>query len=184
MKARTNVILAVIAVIVVSAFALAIALGYRISIAKPQLTAKHSFMSGKLDGAAKDLSEVQKPYSDIIALANADLNKKQQPIQTQIVVAQNELNAKLAVDPKYSPLVDKIKGLQAQLQTVTSAAQQKFAADNAWLTKKAQEDNATINGLIPLVREENGWPETATYDVATQKWTKPTASKDAPPKAH
>ena len=32
-------------------------------------------------------------------------------------------------------------------------------------------DNALINGLLPIVRKENGFDDKATYDSKTQTWT-------------
>lgn len=132
--------------------------------------AQTSPASEALDHAAKDVATEQKSYDTALMQAKSTLDASMKDLQKQSADLTKSLNDQLAADKKYKPMLDKISVLQKQLQSLSSDASQKFAPTAGPIQNQIATDKALVDGLVPVVRKENGWPDTATYDSATQTW--------------
>lgn len=137
-----------------------------------EVTVKSSPAEDALVKAAKEAASSQRAYDTLLQQARSGLESNQKDIAKQLTDVQNDLNAKLKEDKKYKPLVDKIIALQQQLSDASKTAQNNFSQQSGPLQQQLNTDNALIKGLIPVVRQENGLPETVKFDSNTQKWTK------------
>lgn len=141
------------------------------------ITVKSSPAEDALVQAAKDLSAEQQTVNTARQQAINSLNASQKDLQQQLQATQKELTDKLKADKHYAPLMDKIDTLQKQLQEAGAQAQQEFNQKAGPIRSKMNTDSALIIGLIPVVRKENGLPDTAIFDPVTQTWKNPAAKK-------
>jgi hypothetical protein len=149
----------------------------------PAPVAKSSPASDALIAAAKEMKEEQKAFDTALTQARSSFDISQKSLLTQIQEAQKDLNDKVKADKKYAPLIEKISTLQKQGQDLQQHAQTQFAQSANPLQSKIASDKALIEGLIPVVRKENGFPDNAAFDPATQNWSVPKAvEKVAEPK--
>jgi hypothetical protein len=72
--------------------------------------------------------------------------------------------AKANLDSTNKPLAEK-------LSDNNQKAQQAFSADAGVLQNKVNSEAVQIEGLIPVVRKENGFSDSTTFDAATGKWS-------------
>lgn len=135
-----------------------------------QVTVKSSPAADALVSAAKDLSTEKKSLDVALQQARSTLDTSQKAIKDQLTALQKDLNDKLKADKKYAPDLDKMEKLQKQLQDSGNEATNKFNQVGGPISTKVAQDQALIDGLIPVVRKENGLPDTATFDVETQTW--------------
>jgi predicted RNase H-like nuclease (RuvC/YqgF family) len=136
-----------------------------------EVTVKTSPAETALVNASKDGSSAQSAYNVMLQQARSTLDDTQKALIKKLNDAQNDLNEKLKVDKKYKPMVDNIIALQGQLSDASKNVQSKFNDQSAPLLQKINTDKSLVNGLIPVVRQENNLPDTATYNPETQKWT-------------
>lgn len=134
---------------------------------------KSSPASDALIAAAKEATEEQKSFDTALQQARSSLDSSQKQLSTQLQDAQKDLNEKLKADKKYAPMLANIETMQKQLADLQSQAQNKFAQSSAPISNKIAVDKTLIDGLVPIVRKENGLSDTATFDPATQKWSTP-----------
>ena len=126
--------------------------------------------------AAKQLADSSKSLNDVRQQAITALTANQKTLNDQIAAKGKELNDKLKADKKYKPLVDEIEGLQKQLADLNQTATTKFQQDSAVFQQNVNTDSALISGLIPVVKQENGFDQDTNFDQATQTWKKPKAA--------
>ena len=139
------------------------------------ITVKDTPASQSLDKLAKEEADNQKTVNDLFQQARHNLDANQKALQDEIKKQTKDLNDKLAEDKKYKPIMDKIKDLNKQLQDIQGKAQADFQKNAGVLQQKVQSAMYQVEALIPVVRKENGLPETAQYNPQTQKWTVPKA---------
>lgn len=140
--------------------------------AKPAIvTAKPSPASDALNAAAKEHITEQKAYDAALQEARATLDSTSKDLQKQLVDLNKSLNEQVRADKKYKPLIDKIDAIDKQLQSAQQDVQKKFSDRVGPISRALNTDGAMVSGLIPVVRKENGWPDTAAYDESTQTWT-------------
>lgn len=120
--------------------------------------------------AAKDFAAEQKAYNDAVEQNKSNLNSGEKDLQKQYQDTQKQLMDKLNADKHYKPLLDKLSAIQKQAQDVSAAANQQFSQKLGPIQNQMATDNALIQGLIPVVRQENGLPDSATFDTSTQTW--------------
>jgi hypothetical protein len=135
------------------------------------ITVKPSPANDALILAAKEMTDEQKAFDAALQQARSTLDASQKALGTQLQDAQKDLNEKLKADKKYAPILANIDTLQKQLADLQNQAQQKFGQASAPISNKIATDKALIDGLVPVVRKENGIPDTTTFDPATQKWS-------------
>lgn len=134
------------------------------------VTVKSSAAEDALVQAAKDLQADQQTITQLIAQARATSDSEQKDLQQQIAAKNQALLEKLRADKKYKPFLDELDGLQKQLQQEQVHLQETFGPRIQAAQVKIQQDQALVNGLIPVVRKENGLPDSAVFDAATQTW--------------
>lgn len=146
-----------------------------VAVAQTPVTVKSSPASDVLVKTAQDLQIQQKSLDTILTNAKAGLEINQKSLQEQINKANADLLAELKADKKYKDKFAAIDVMQKQLQTTTQNAQQKFQQDSGVIQNEVNKDKALIEGLTPIVRQENNLPDTAMFDSSTQKWSTPKA---------
>lgn len=140
------------------------------------VTVKQTPSSEALVKTAQDMAVAQKSLDTMMAKARAGNDANQRPITLAIQKANEDLLTELKQDKRYRDQLAKIDGLQKQLQAINQRDNQQFSQDIVPIQVKIGSDKALIDGLVPIVRQENGMTETATFDPATQKWTVPPAA--------
>lgn len=137
------------------------------------LTPKDSPAAQTLNQLAKDKLSDQKAFDSKLQQARFELDKTQKDMSTQLQSLQKELNDKLREDKKYKPLLDQIADTQKNLNESQNVAAGTFQKESGSLSSKVNMEANQIEGLIPVVRKENNFPDNSVYDPATQKWTLP-----------
>lgn len=141
------------------------------------ITIKSSPTEDALIQAAKDYGIESKAYNDAYQQARSAADAGQKDLQKQFQDAQKSLMDKLKADKHYAPLLDNLNTIQKQIQEASSVAGQEFQKKAGPIQNKMATDNALIQGLIPIVRKENGLPDTATFDVGKGVWMESKAGK-------
>lgn len=138
--------------------------------AQTPATPKASPASEALAHAAKDIGTEQKAFDAALHQAKATLDVSVKDLQKQNADLNKTLNDQIRADKKYKPMFEKIDAIQKQIQALNTDATNKFSQSVGPLNNQIASDKALIEGLEPVVRKENGWPDSATFDVATQTW--------------
>jgi seryl-tRNA synthetase len=125
-----------------------------ISVAKAE-TADKAALDSKLQTARGELDSVTKTLSD------------------EIQATGKTLNDEIKADKKYKPLLDKIADLQTKLKDAQTKVQTEFQSSAGVLQQKVSTEDAQVQALTKVVKKDSGLPDSATFDVATQKWTVP-----------
>ena len=141
------------------------------SPAPPEITVKVTPASTKLIEAAKETAENIKNFNKAKELAQNQQIVANKDNQKQIEAMVKDLNDKLKADKKYKPLLDQLDVLNAAQKDSGTKAQAEFSKNVAPIQQKIAQDSALIQGLVPIVREENSLPDTTTFNLETQKWT-------------
>lgn len=129
--------------------------------------------SDALVHAAQDLTTEQKSFDTALNQARSTADASQKSIQAEMKKASDDLMVELKADKKYKDKLAAIDVLQKNLQNAGQQAEQKFQQEVGPIQNAIGKDKALIDGLIPVVRQENGLADTATFDSATQKWSAP-----------
>jgi hypothetical protein len=122
---------------------------------------------------AKDKSADQAAFDTRIQQAQFSLNQSNKALQDQIAQANKDLLEKLKADKKYKPLIDNLDNLNAQLSSNGDKIRQDFQKDVGPIQQKLNFETDEVKTLIPVVRQENDLPDTATFDEKSGKWTVP-----------
>lgn len=133
-------------------------------------TAKPSPASDALVKAAQESTVQQKTFDAALQTAKAALDAKVKDLQQQNIDLNQQLNTQIRADKKYKPVFEKIDVIQKQLAALNTDATNRFQQSVGSIQGQIATNNALIAGLVPIVRKENGWPDTATFDAATQTW--------------
>lgn len=133
-------------------------------------TVKPSPAEEALNRAAKDAAADQKAFDTALEQAKVSLEAQAKDLQKQNVELNQQLNTQLRADKKYKPMFDKIVAIQKQMATLNTDAGNKFQQSVGSIQNNINSNRALVRGLEPIVRQEHGWPATATYDAATQTW--------------
>lgn len=141
------------------------------------VTVKDTPASQTLVQIAKQKIDDQKVLDTKFQQARSNLDSSNKAIQDQLKAVSDDLQNKLKADKKYKPMLDQIADLQKKLGENGSNAQQAFQRDIGPVQQKVQMETNQVDGLIPIVRKENGLPDTATFDGATGKWSVPEVKK-------
>lgn len=150
-----------------------------VALAQTPVTVKPTPASDVLVKTAQDLQTQQKSLDTILTNAKAGLETSQKALQAQINKANTDLLAELKADKKYKDRFAAIDAMQKQLQTTSQQAEQKFQQESGLIQTQISKDKALIEGLTPIVRQENDLSTSATFDSTTQKWTAPKTDKPA-----
>ena len=145
--------------------------------AQTEVKVKDTPASTTLVQLAKSQVQDQKEASDKFQQARTMLDQTTKDLSGKIQAIQKELQDQLQKDKKYKPMLDQIDALNKQLDTARQNAQQQYSKDTGSIQQKLSSETAQVQGLIPVVRKENDLPDTATFDLNTQKWTVPAAAK-------
>ena len=127
--------------------------------------------SDALTHAAQNLSMEQKSFDVLLNQARSTMDANQKSLQSQLLKANTDLLAELKADKKYKDKFSAIEAMQKQIQSVSQQASEKFNQDANPIQNEIAKDKALIEGLTQIVRKENDLPASASFDVATQKWT-------------
>lgn len=141
-----------------------------------QVVVKQTPASDALTQAAKEAQSEQKSYDTALQQGKLALTAEQKTPLSDLAAAQADLDTKLKSDKKYKPLLDRIAMIEAQLKTLTQAAQTKFATTIGPVQGRLALDKAAMDALVPIVRKENALADSVKYDENTQTW-KDTSSK-------
>src|SRR5277367_4805577 len=152
-------------------YALAIVLGCAGIAAYAQtITVQSSPAEDALVKAAKEYSDANAALTTMKNQAITTLNQNQKTLQDQIAGAQKALNDKLKADKKYKGDFENLADLQKKLGDVGTKANTDFGQQSAPLMQKVNMDKPLIDGLIPIVRKENGLPDSAVFDWEKGTW--------------
>jgi DNA repair exonuclease SbcCD ATPase subunit len=143
------------------------------AVVTKDLVVKETPASRELDSLARTQTADQAALNVKLQQARAALDQSNKTVQDELTSIEKTLQEQLQSDKKYKPLLDKIKDLTKKSQDLNSTAGAAFQKDTAELQSKLQVEHNQIDGLIKVVKEEAGLPESATFDVATQKWSIP-----------
>jgi DNA repair ATPase RecN len=150
--------------------------------AKPnELTPKDTPASQTLNQLAKDKATDQKVWDTKLQQARFGLDQQQKTLNDQLQTVQKDLNAKLQADKKYKPLLDQIADTQKKINEVAQSAQANFMKDMGSVQQKLNMEATQAQGLVPVIKKENNFPDNATYDLDTQKWTVPASETGKAP---
>lgn len=141
------------------------------------MTPKATPASQSLDQVAKDQDTNTKNLNTIYQQAKSVLDSTQKALSDELDKSQKAFDAKVQADKHYKSDLDHIADVKKRLAENSTKAQNDFNAKAAPISQNLQLEQAQIQGLIPIVRKENGWPETVNYNLSTQKWAD--ASKPA-----
>ena len=141
------------------------------------LTPKDTAASQVLAQLAKDHAADQTALNTKFQQARASLDQSNKSLNDQIASLQKALQDDLNKDKKYKPRLDQITDLQKKLGENGSNANLAWQKDVAPLQQKVLTEQAQIDGLVPVIRKENGFPDNAAFDAATGKWTVPEPKK-------
>lgn len=147
--------------------------------AQAPLTAKSSPASDALVAAAKEQATSQKSLDTILQKLRSELISQQQKDQTDIQAKNKALLDKLKADKHYAPMLAEIDNIQKDLNAIQQKFQNAFNQEAGPAQQKLQADNSLVSGLVPVVRKENGFPDDAQFDAATQTWKVPQPAKPA-----
>lgn len=161
------------------AMSLLLASSFAFAQDKPKpVDVKSTPASDALVAAAKESKTERDSIETIRQQAISTLQSSQKSLGDELTSTQKQLTEDLNKDKKYKPMVDKIADLQKKIQDLGQTASAKFNKDTGEIQVKIASDNALINGLVPIVKKENGLPDDAVFDQNTQKWTVPTKPED------
>lgn len=133
-------------------------------------TAKPSPASDALNKAAQESTVQQQTFDAAFQTAKAALDAQVKDLQKQSAELNQQLNAQIRADKHYKPLFEKIDAIQKQLAALNKDATDKFQQNVGPIQNQLATNKVLIESLVPIVRKENGWPESATFDAATQTW--------------
>lgn len=133
-------------------------------------SAKPSPASDALVKSAQESTVQQKQFDAAFQTAKAALDAKVKDLQQQNIDLNQQLNTQMRADKKYKPMFDKIDAIQKQIAALNNDATAKFQQIIGSIQTQIATNKALMDGLEPVVRKENGWPETTTFDRATQTW--------------
>jgi hypothetical protein len=136
----------------------------------PVILVKDTPASKALISAAKDAAETQKNFDNALLQAKSGLDVSQKNLSSSLDAKTKDLHDKLLSDKKYAEAVKEIDTIQNQIQNLSKTANTKFQEQSGPLQQKIATDTALINGLIPVVRQENELKATDVFDAATQAW--------------
>jgi hypothetical protein len=134
------------------------------------ITVKPSPAEDALVQAAKDAQVQHESFNVAQQQANQTLSTKQKALQDKLNQANVQCWEKVKADKHYRDLVKQIVDAQAELQKSQTDAQTAFAAQTTKVQQAIATDNAQIQGLIPIVRKENGLADTDRFDEQSQTW--------------
>jgi hypothetical protein len=136
-----------------------------------EVTAKDTPASQTLVQMAKQKADDQKVFEAKVSQAKANLDSTNKPLGEKLVAVNNELTAKLKADKNYKSYFEQIASLQKEMSDNNQKAQQAFSVDAGVLQGRVNSESIQIEGLIPIVRKENGFSDSVTFDAATGKWS-------------
>lgn len=139
-------------------------------------TPKPTPASETLTTTAKEMVADKANFTNVLNQSRSTMDASSKQLTEALNAKLKDLQAKLKEDKKYAGALAEIETMQKQVATLQSTSEQKFQQQTSPIQQKIATDNAVINGMVPVVRKENGWPDTATFDVETQTW-KDTAAK-------
>lgn len=160
-------------------FAATITLGAQTPAPKPvdqpktDVVIKDTPASQALIQFSKDKTADQAAFNTKVQQAQFTLNQSNKALQDQIAGANKDLLEKLKADKKYKPLLDNLDNLNAQLNTNGQKISGDFQKDTGPIQQKLNFESDEVKTLIPVVRQENDLPDTATFNESTGKWTVP-----------
>lgn len=103
------------------------------------------------------------------AVSALDMNQKQ--LQAALAADQKTLQDELSKDKKYKSLLDKIDTEAKQIQGAQQTANAAFLQQTADLRNRLQLESTQIQVLVPIIRKENGWDDSYTFDLEKGVWT-------------
>jgi len=143
------------------------------AFAQTPLTPKDTPASQVLAQLVKDHNADQKAFDVKRQQAMSTLDQSNKTLSDQVAAMQKALMDDLNKDKKYKPRIDQINGMQQKLQTNGANANQAFQRDVGPLQQRVLTEQSQIDGLLPVIRKENGFADNAVFDPATGKWSEP-----------
>lgn len=143
--------------------------------------------SDALVKAAKEATEAEKSFNDLMQQARTGLTETQKTTSQKIKTDNQKLWDDVKQDKKYKARIDDLDRMQKQLDEAATNAQKDFNAKSMPLQQTIASDAALIAGLAPVVLADSNLPDTTTTftyggitftkDAKTQKWTVPAETK-------
>lgn len=163
---------------VIRIFAFTLALTSIAALAQTKdVTVKDSPASQTLAQLAKDHTADLAAFNVKLQQANSALDQSNKTLTDQMVSIRKSVEDDLGKDKKYKGRLEAIANLQKKFSGNKDAANAAFQRDAGAIQAKVQMEAAQIDGLIPVVRKENGLPDNAVFDQATGKWSVPEVKK-------
>lgn len=155
-------------------FSLAIlCLSGALTVASQQLSLepKPSPTTESLNATAKKQAEDQKRLNDAYQQARSTFDANKKVLADDLTNSSKALEVKLQADKHYKVELAHIDQVKKQLNDLGAKANQDFTRVITPIQQRLTEEDAQSKILIPIVRQENGWGPTATYNLSTQKWS-------------
>jgi hypothetical protein len=136
--------------------------------------------SDALVAAAKDKIGEQKALDNAMQQAKSSFDQSQKSLTAAHDALQKKLRDQLKADKKYADLIGQLETIEKQASEAGQEASNNFRKIAGPLNAKVADNSAVIQSLIPIVKKENGFPDSATFDEATQTWKIPEVKKETP----
>lgn len=141
--------------------------------AQSPVTVKSSPAADALIELSKSATADKLSFDQKVNQARGELDATQKTLSDDLQATSKTLTDQVKSDKRYKPLFEKLADLQKKLSDAQANANTILQKDIAPLQSKLQTETAQVDGLIKVVKKENGLPDDASYDVSTQKWTVP-----------
>jgi predicted S18 family serine protease len=136
------------------------------------ITIKPSPSEDALVQAAKDAQLQHAEFTVAQQQAEKALSDKQKALNDKLAAINKQITDKLKADKHYRDLMAQFSATQADLQKAQADAGTAFQQQTGKVQEAIAKDNALIQGLIPVVRKENGLADTDSFDESSQQWKK------------
>ena len=123
-----------------------------------------------LIAAARDFISSKSSLDTLLKQAQSGLDTNQKQLTAELQAATKALTDKVHADKKYAGDLAHIADLQKKLQDEQNAANGKFQVESTPIAQKNNTDKALMDGLVPIVRKENGLRDSDWFDTNTQTW--------------
>lgn len=148
----------------------------------PAPIVKQTPASDTLVQTAKDMAAEKSSFDTIRNQARSTVDASSKQLQDALKAKTDAMMTQLKADKKYAVQLAEIDTITKQMSDMSRGANDKFQKDTSPIQQKIATDNALIGGLIPIVKKENGFPDSTTFNVDTQKWEDKTTTKATPTK--
>lgn len=145
-------------------------------------TVKPTPASETLVKTAKEMATNKVNFQNALNQARTTLDASVKQLQEEVNAKTKAVYDELKADKKYKDKMAEVDTLQKQLAGLNSTQNTKFQTETMPIQQTISKDSALVDGLIPIVRKENDFPDSATFDPETQTWKGTDKKSEVEPK--